>query len=218
MPIQSHSITLTTNTEIPAQVALVRDLFLNSGEFELLDESYGAASGNFTVGYIRTGRIYYFSWNNEEYSTRCGAYGWMKNAAGSANLLNLGGPKLYYPATTGAVLIYSEHGFCYNHLGAAVVGAVKDTNKNWYEIKDSTAYISGTDLIAGTMLFTTATEKTSQDNLILIPALVKNSTTVRVIAQLDKVYSCPELPQTGFYRLITGEIGYYKANKLYLLG
>lgn len=217
MPIQSHSITITTKDDIPAQVALVRDLFLNSGEFELLDESYGAASGNFTVGYIRTGRIYYFAWA-DYYNSYCNTSGWMKKADGSANLLNLGGPKLSYPSTTGAVLIYSEQGFCYNHLGASVVGAGKDTNKNWYEIKDSTAYISGTDLIAGTMLFTTATEKTSQDNLILIPALIKNSTTVKVIAQLDKVYSCPALPQTGFYRLITGEIGYYKDNKLYLLG
>lgn len=217
MAIQNHSMTITTKADIPAQVALIKGLFLASGEFELLDESYGAANGNFTVGYIRTGRVYYFSLA-DYYNSYSHWSGWMKNASGSANLLDLGAIQCNYPSTTGAVLIYSDRGFCFNHMGGAVIAAGKDDQNDWYDIKDVTAYISGTDLIAGTMLFTTATEKTIEENLILIPALIKNSTTVKVISQLAKIYSCPELPQTGFYRLITGEIGYYKSNKLYLLG
>ncbi len=94
----------------------------------------------------------------------------------------------------------------------------KDTFGAWYFYGSFTSklYKAGSDASAGSFVFSTVSEKSSSEQLVVYPALVKDPSSAKIVAQMANIFSCPTLPANlAVYQSLDGSYSWYISNKIF---
>lgn len=205
-------------------VVALRDAILDTGQFDeietFLDREH--TTWRFTVYHRLANRC--IQWRFYNYFNTLGYTQAVRNLADSADIrVNGEGAYNYwgFPVTANINILHSpdmflltdKNGYTTNHLAIT-----HDKAGKWYVYCSygDLAFPEDNDAVTGNLVFNLINEKTSAEELVCIPARLKNSASLKIEAEFPFIMSSPNQAAAGVYKDINNNYSWYVSNRLFL--
>jgi len=202
----------------------LRDAILATGQFDeietFLDREH--KTWRFTVYHRLAKRC--IQWRFSNYSNTLGYTQAVRNLADSADI-RVNGEGAYnhwgFPVTANINILHSpdmflltdKNGNTTNHLAIT-----HDKAGKWYVYCSygDLAFPEDNDAVTGNLVFNLINEKTSAEELVCIPARLKNSASLKIEAEFPFIMSSPNQAAMGVYKDVNNNYSWYVSNRLFL--